>query len=93
MLLVVYDIQENKLRTQLSKFLQKFGRRIQFSVFEIKNSKRVLNNIKIEISLNFEKKFSQADSVLVFEIPDSSNIMRFGYPVNEEADLLIFEDF
>ena len=29
-------------------------------------------------------------SVLVFTIPDNSNIMRFGYPVNEETDLLIF---
>ena len=38
-----------------------------------------------------EKKFDQGDSVLVFDIPDNSNVMRFGYPVNEETDLLILE--
>ena len=45
----------------------------------------------IEIDITYDKKFDQGDSVLVFDIPDNSNIMRFGYPVNEEKDLLIFE--
>lgn len=91
MLLVVYDIHEDKLRTQLSKFLTRFGRRIQYSVFEVKNSPRILKNIRCELENNFEKKFDQEDSVLVFNVPDSANIMRFGYPKNEETDLLIFE--
>ena len=91
MLLAIYDIQNDKLRTQLSNFLKQFGRRIQYSVFEIKNSPRVIENIKTEINSNFEKRFSQADSVLIFQIPDSANILRFGYPLNEETDLLIFD--
>ncbi len=90
MLLVVYDIQKNSLRTKLSNFLKQYGRRIQYSVFEIKNSPRIIENIKTEIACNFESKFEQSDSVLVFTIPDNANIMRFGYPVNEETDLLIF---
>jgi CRISPR-associated protein Cas2 len=91
MLLVVYDIQSDKLRTKFSKFLKQFGRRIQYSVFEIKNSPRIISNIQTEIESNFNKRFKQGDSVLVFNIPDNSNIMRFGYPVNEETDLLIFD--
>ena len=91
MLLVVYDIHCDKLRTQFSNFLKHFGRRIQYSVFEIKNSPRIIKNIKSEIETIYEKKFDQGDSVLVFDIPDNSNIMRFGYPTNEETDLLIFE--
>lgn len=32
--LVVYDIPNDKRRTKLSKFLEGYGRRVQFSVFE-----------------------------------------------------------
>jgi CRISPR-associated protein Cas2 len=91
MLLVMYDIQEDKLRTRFSKFLKQYGRRLQYSVFEIKNSQRMIENIKTEIEHNFCKAFSQGDSVLVHDIPDNANVLRFGYPVNEETDLLIFE--
>lgn len=91
MLIVVYDIHSDKLRTDFARFLKKFGRRIQFSVFEIKNSPRVIDNIQTEIESNYEKKFNQGDSVLVFSIPNNANILRFGYPVNEETDLLICE--
>ena len=90
MLLVVYDVQVDKLRTQLSNYLKKFGRRVQYSVFEIQNSARILSNIKTEINTKFEKRFSQGDSVLVYDINDGSKIMTFGYPVNEETDLCIF---
>ena len=91
MLIVVYDIQSDRLRTKVSKFLQKYGRRIQYSVFEIQNSRRTVDNIKSEMTTNFEKKFTQGDSVLVFDVGDNSNILRFGYPKGEETDLLIWE--
>ena len=91
MLLVMYDIQQDKLRAQFSKFLKQFGRRIQYSVFEIKNSRRIIELIKKEIEIQFNKSFSQGDSVLIHDIPDSAEILRFGYPLNEETDLLIFE--
>jgi CRISPR-associated protein Cas2 len=87
----MYDIQQDKLRAQFSKFLKQFGRRIQYSVFEIKNSRRIIELIKKEIEIQFNKSFSQGDSVLIHDIPDSAEILRFGYPVNEETDLLIFE--
>lgn len=91
MLLVVYDIESDRLRTKFAEFLKQYGRRIQYSVFEIKNSPRVLANIKTDIESEFEKKFSQGDSVLIFNIPDNANILRYGYPVNEETDLIIFD--
>jgi CRISPR-associated protein Cas2 len=34
LVLVVYDIPNNKRRTKLAKFLEGYGRRIQLSVFE-----------------------------------------------------------
>ncbi len=45
MFLVVYDIADDKLRTRFSKYLSQYGRRLQYSVFEIANSDRVLGNI------------------------------------------------
>jgi CRISPR-associated protein Cas2 len=90
MLLIIYDIEDDKLRTDLAKYLKQFGRRIQYSVYEIQNSPRILNNIRIELKHNFEKKFSQSDSVMIINIPDNSIIDRFGYAKNEESDFLIF---
>jgi len=34
LVVVVYDIPDDKRRTKLSKFLEGYGRRTQFSVFE-----------------------------------------------------------
>ena len=89
MILVVYDISSDKLRTEFSKFLCRFGRRLQYSVFEIRNSKRILDNIKIEIETKFEKKFQQADSVMIMTVPDDAVTARYGYAKNEETDLLL----
>lgn len=88
MYLVLYDIESDKLRTKFSKYLEKFGRRLQYSVFEIKNSPRILENIKTDIANRFEKRFVQGDSVLIYSVPDTACAGRFGYPVNEETDLV-----
>ncbi len=89
MLLVSYDISNNKLRTHLSKFLEKFGHRLQYSVFEIENSPRILALIQIEIKNKFERRFSQADSVIIFQMSSSCVITRYGYAKNEEKDMIL----
>ena len=90
MLIVSYDISDTKIRTRFSKFLKKYGRRLQYSVYEIKNSNRILKNVVAEIEKNFEKEFTKADSVFIFNMKNKE-ILRFGYAKNEEEDLLIFE--
>ncbi|MEG1553255.1 MAG: CRISPR-associated endonuclease Cas2 [Kiritimatiellia bacterium] len=90
MLLVIYDITSDRLRTRFAKFLTQYGRRIQFSVFEILNSPRILENIRVEINTRYKKNFTQTDSVMILNIPDNAIIDRFGYAKNEETDLLIF---
>lgn len=89
MFLVSYDISDNKLRVKFAKFLSKFGHRIQYSLFEIKNSERVLDNIRVKLNNHFEKKFDQNDSVFIFELSNSCKITRYGYAKNEESDVLI----
>ena len=89
MYLILYDIESDKLRTRFSKFLEKYGRRLQYSVFEIQNSARILENIKTDIVNKFESRFKQGDSVLIYSVPDTACVGRFGYPTNEETDLVV----
>lgn len=89
MLIISYDIADDKLRTRFSKYLSKFGGRLQYSVFEIRNSERALENITTQITHYFEKKFSQNDSVMIFDLSKQCKITRFGYAKNDESDLVI----
>lgn len=90
MIILTYDIKDDRLRTRFSKFILSYGRRLQFSVYEINNSERVLKIVESEIKQNFERKFSQDDSVLIFRLSNSCKIDRFGYAKNEEKDLVMF---
>ena len=89
MLIISYDISNDKLRTSFSKFLSKFGGRLQYSVFEIRNSERALENITTKISAYFEKKFDQGDSVIIFDLSKQCKVTRYGYAKNTETDLII----
>ncbi len=89
MLIVAYDIQADKLRTRFSKYLSKFGFRLQYSVFQIRNSKRILENLMADINGRFAKEFTQGDSVIIFDLSKQCKIHRFGYAVNEESDLIV----
>lgn len=89
MIIVSYDISADKLRTRFSKYLSKYGRRLQYSVFEIENSEKMLNNIMAGISNDFEKKFTQSDSVIIFVLSSSCKSIRYGYAKNEEKDLVL----
>ncbi|HOZ96927.1 MAG TPA: CRISPR-associated endonuclease Cas2 [Niabella sp.] len=89
MLLVSYDISDDKLRTRFSKYLSKFGYRLQYSLFQIKNSDRILQNIQVKIENYFGKRFQQTDSVIVFELTKSCKITKYGYAKNDDEDLII----
>ena len=89
MVIVSYDISDDKLRTKFSKYLSRFGHRIQYSVFEIDNSKRIIDNIVNDLTNNFEKSFSQEDSVIIFKMSSSCEILRYGYAKNYEKDFFI----
>lgn len=93
MLLVSYDFTNDKIRSKFSKFLKKFGRRIQYSVFEIRNSPRVLTNILKEIELVYKKQFKNTDSIVIFPVcvACQKKIVRYGYAKNEESDVLVFK--
>lgn len=93
MYIVTYDFQNDKKRTKFSKFLKKFGRRIQYSVFEIRNSKRVLQNITTEIDAVYKPNFTNADSILILSVCEAckKRVTRYGYANNEESEVVVFD--
>lgn len=93
MIILTYDISSNRTRTKFSKFISKFGRRLQYSVFEIKNSPRLLDKILVEIEMKYKKMFEPSDSVLIWKLTENEEkrIIRYGYAVHEEEELIIFD--
>lgn len=93
MLLVSYDFTDDKTRARFAKFLKKFGRKMQYSVYEIKNSPRVLRKILNEIELTYAKYFKSTDSILIFQNCKhcDQKIIRYGSAKHEESDVVVFK--
>ena len=91
MLVVSYDISNNKLRNRFAKMLEKHGGiRLQFSVFEINNSKRIQDILKVKIENGFAKNFDGGDSVFIFET-DLQKSIKYGNAIHRDQDLIFFD--
>ncbi len=64
---------------------------LQYSVYEIDNSERILNNIVTDLNNKWLKQFDQTDSVYIFQMRDSCRIQKYGYARNEDKELIIIE--
>lgn len=62
---------------------------LQYSVYDIDNSERILNNIIADINNKFLKMFDQSDSVYIFQLSSSCKVQKFGYSKNEDEPLLV----
>jgi CRISPR-associated protein Cas2 len=93
MLLVSYDFESDKTRAKFARFLEKYGRRLQYSVFEVHHSERVLQNILTEVETKYKTLFTGADSIVIIPITpaDTGKVIRYGFAKNEETDVLIFQ--
>ncbi len=89
MLLITYDISDDKLRTKFAKYLSKFGFRLQYSVFEIKNSETVLRNIETEIQNTYVKHFTEEDSIIIITLSETCKKTCYGYAKNEEKEIFV----
>ncbi|MFN4121671.1 MAG: CRISPR-associated endonuclease Cas2 [Flavobacteriales bacterium] len=87
-IIIAYDISSNKVRTKFSKFLEKYGVRVQFSVFEVKNSKRVLDIVLYQIENKFQKLFESGDSIYIFRA-DHKETIRYGSAQLVDQDLIL----
>lgn len=89
MIIISYDISNDKKRAKFNKYIRKFGHMLQYSVYEIENSEHILNNVMADINNKWLKQFDQTDSVYIFKLSSSCNILKYGYAKNEDSDLLI----
>lgn len=90
MLVVSYDISNDKLRAKFAKTLEKQGAvRLQYSVYEINNTKRVLDNLVVRIENYYSKKFDGGDSVFIFET-DSKTALKYGNAIHRDQDIVYF---
>lgn len=89
MLIVTYDIHNDKVRTKFWRFLKRYWRRIQYSVFEIKNSDRILNIVKSQVE-TISENFTWADSILIIPISKANHwkVIRYWQPALEEEEIL-----
>jgi len=88
MLIVSYDFSNDKVRTRFAKFLQRFGVRLQFSVFELKNSQRILDLVLHEIEAVYATQFSNADSILIFNVL-TQNVTKYGHAIHRDKSLVM----
>lgn len=89
MLVISYDISNDKLRTKFAKMLTKNGAiRLQFSVYEVNNTKRAIDNLLILIE-DFSKKFTNEDSVILFDVSEIK-LTKYGNAIHRDQDILYF---
>ncbi len=88
MMIVSYDIANDKLRNRFAKMLQNNGAiRLQLSVYEVNNTSRVIDNIIVKIENVFSKQFSGADSVVVFDI-GNTKMKKYGNAIHRDQDVV-----
>lgn len=89
MIIVSYDIADNKIRTKFSKMLKGNGAiRLQYSVYEIRNTKRIIDNLVAKIEA-YAKHFTTADSVMIFDV-NSDKISKYGYAIHRDKSVVYF---
>lgn len=89
MIIVSYDIADDKMRTNFSKMLKENGAvRLQYSVYELQNTKRVVDNLFVKIEA-FSRHFTQDDSVVVFDVC-SDNIKKYGNAIYRDKLIVYF---
>ena len=89
MIIVSYDITDDKMRTRFSKMLKSHGAiRLQYSVYEVVNTKRIVDNLVARIEV-FAKHFTAADSVILFDVLDDK-LTKYGNAIHRDQDIVFF---
>lgn len=88
MIIISYDIEDDKLRNHFNKMITKNGAvRLQYSVYEVNNTNRIIENLKIKIESFYSKKFGGGDSVVIFEVGENK-IVKYGNAIHRDTDVI-----
>lgn len=81
--LIIYDISDNKQRLKLAKLLSSFGNRVQKSAFEAYLTRKQYTNMVNGI----EKMIHKDDNIRIYRLNNYEEIKLFG-----EKDYTLYED-
>ena len=88
MLVISYDISDDKLRNRFAKMLTKNGAiRLQYSVYEVNNSNRVIDNLILKIENEYSRKFGGGDSVIIFDVSEVK-LKKYGNAIHRDQDIV-----
>lgn len=82
LVLIIYDIMENKTRAKMVKLLESYGRRVQKSAFEVLISNSQYNVLIDKIG----KVMDQEDNVRIYRLNSSNEVLLLG------TSMTIYED-
>uniref|UniRef100_UPI00402A0415 CRISPR-associated endonuclease Cas2 n=1 Tax=Alloprevotella sp. TaxID=1872471 RepID=UPI00402A0415 len=89
MIIVSYDISDNKMRNHFSKMLKGNGAiRLQYSVYEVRNTKRTIDNLVAKIEA-YSKHFTADDSIVIFDV-DSDKLTKYGNAIHRDQPVVYF---
>ena len=89
MIIISYDIADDKMRTRFSKMLTKHGAiRLQYSVYEVRNTKRIIDNLTLKIEA-YAKHFTMDDSIVIFNVADDA-LKKYGNAIHRDKDIVYF---
>lgn len=86
LILIIYDISDNKHRLKMVKLLESYGHRVQKSAFEALLDKKSLNDLVEKISC----LTTEQDLVKVYCLKGVSETFTWGDIDNIEEDEIIF---
>lgn len=87
LILIIYDIIDNKRRTKMVKLLESYGTRVQKSAFEVLVNKgqyvKIIDGVKNVIS--------NEDNVRIYRLNSSNEVLLLGesYSVYEEEVIVV----
>ncbi len=83
MTIVSYDISDDLMRSRFARMLKKNGAiRLQYSVYEVNNTKRVVDNLVVKIE-SYAKHFTAEDSVVLFDVP-ADKLTKYGNAIHRD---------
>lgn len=89
MKIVSYDITEKKMRSNFSKMLKENGAiRLQYSVYEVRNTKRIMDNLVAKIE-TYSKHFTADYSVVIFDV-DMNKMSKYGNAIHRDKPVVYF---
>ncbi len=87
MIIISYDIKEDKVRTKFSKLLERNGAiRLQYSVYEFNNTNRLSDVLLTKVE-QFAKRFTGSDSIVVFE-GNITKLHKYGNAIHRDKDVV-----